>query len=69
MGSFYFGKGTYAVAMDLLPYLKASTLIISFVPHTRRTSFIPDLIAELALRGPVTVLDAVTGALHIALHN
>ncbi len=43
--------------MDLLPYLKTGTLIISFVPHTRRTSFIPDLIAELALRGPVTVLD------------
>ncbi|MDO8754152.1 MAG: hypothetical protein Q7J80_09700, partial [Anaerolineales bacterium] len=43
--------------MDLLPYLKTGTLIISFVPHTRRTPFIPDLIAELALRGPVTVLD------------
>lgn len=43
--------------MDLLPYLKNGSLIVSLVPHARHTSLIPDLIAELALCGPVTVLD------------
>ena len=43
--------------MDLLPCLKPGTLIVSLVPHTRHTPIIPDLIAELALRGPVNVLD------------
>jgi hypothetical protein len=43
--------------MDLLPCLKTGSLLVSLIPHTRHTSFIPNLIAELALRGPVTVLD------------
>ena len=43
--------------MDLLPYLKPRSLVVSLVPHTRHSPIIPDLIAELALRGPVTVLD------------
>ena len=43
--------------MDLLPYLKSRSLVVSLVSHTKHTPFIPDLIAELALRGPVTVLD------------
>ena len=33
------------------------SLIVSFIPHNRHAPIIPDLIAELALRGPVTVLD------------
>jgi hypothetical protein len=48
---------TYAVVMDLLPCLKPGTLIVSLIPHTRHTPIIPELIAELALRGPVTVMD------------
>ena len=43
--------------MDLLPHLINGSLIASLVPHTRHAPIIPDLIAELALRGPVTVLD------------
>jgi hypothetical protein len=43
--------------MDLLLCLKTGSLIVSLVPHARHASIIPDLIAELALRGPVTVLD------------
>jgi hypothetical protein len=43
--------------MDILPSLKNSSLVVSLVPHTRQVTIIPDLIAELALHGPVTVLD------------
>jgi len=43
--------------MDLLPCLKTGALIVSLLPHARHVSIIPDLIAGLALRGPVTVLD------------
>ncbi len=43
--------------MDLLPRLKPGSLIVSLAPHTRHSSIIPEIIAELALRGPVTVLD------------
>jgi len=43
--------------MDLLPCLKTGSLLVSLIPRARHASFIPDLIAELALRGPVTVLD------------
>ena len=43
--------------MNLLPCLKTGSLLVSLLPHARHASIIPNLIAELALRGPVTVLD------------
>lgn len=48
----------YPVGMDILPRLRTGSLIASLVPHNSRSSFIPALIAELALLGPVTVLDS-----------
>ena len=40
--------------MNPLPQLKTGSLLVAFTDHK---AIIPDLIAELALRGPVTVLD------------
>jgi hypothetical protein len=40
--------------MNLIPQLKTGSLVVALTNHN---SVIPDLIAELALRGPVTVLD------------
>lgn len=39
--------------MDILPALKTGKIIVTFGPHT----ILPALLAELALRGPLTVLD------------
>ena len=40
--------------MDILPSLQSRTLVVVF---TSRSTIIPSLIAELALLGPVSVLD------------
>jgi len=56
-GIFVFKPGRYAGAMELLPSLKTGSLIVVLVSRSRNSDLIPDLIAELALRGPVTVLD------------
>ncbi|MBM4426407.1 MAG: hypothetical protein FJ031_04120 [Chloroflexi bacterium] len=39
--------------MNILPALKTGKIIVTFGPHT----ILPALLAELALRGPLTVLD------------
>jgi hypothetical protein len=45
--------------MNLIPQLKSGRLVVAL---TNQNVIISDLIAELALRGPVTVLDrAVSG--------
>jgi hypothetical protein len=44
----------YCMWMNLIPQLKTGSLVVALTNHN---SVIPDLIAELALRGPVTVLD------------
>jgi hypothetical protein len=44
----------YRMRMNLLPQLKTGSLLVAL---TNQNALIPDLIAELALRGPVTVLD------------
>jgi hypothetical protein len=44
----------YRICMNLIPQLKTGSLVVALTNHN---SVIPDLIAELALRGPVTVLD------------
>ena len=44
----------YRMWMNLIPQLKTGSLTVALTDHH---SIIPDLIAELALRGPVTVLD------------
>ncbi len=56
-GLFVLEHGTYAVGMNLLPCLKTSSLIVALVSHTNQAAHLPDLIAELALRGPVSILD------------
>ena len=44
----------YLVPMDLIPQLKTGRLVVALTDHRSITS---ELISELALRGPVTVLD------------
>jgi hypothetical protein len=44
----------YLIPMDLIPQLKTGRLVVALTNHK---SIISDLISELALRGPVTVLD------------
>lgn len=43
--------------MNLLPCLKTGSLIVVLLPHSNHALHIPDLIAELTLRGPVSILD------------
>jgi hypothetical protein len=44
----------YGMGMNLIPQLKTGSLLVAL---TNQNSIISDLIAERALRGPVTVLD------------
>jgi hypothetical protein len=44
----------YRMLMNLIPQLKTGRLVVALTNHH---AIIPDLVAELALRGPVTVLD------------
>ena len=44
----------YRMPMDLIPQLKTGRLVVALTDHRSITS---ELISELALRGPVTVLD------------
>ncbi|HNE03848.1 MAG TPA: hypothetical protein PKJ84_00095 [Anaerolineales bacterium] len=43
--------------MNIIPYLKNNRFVVVLSLHSAK-EYIPTLIAELALRGPVTVLDA-----------
>jgi len=52
-GIFYFLVLKYFRNMNILPALKTGKIIVTFGPHT----ILPALLAELALRGPLTVLD------------